>query len=37
MVKLLQKKYGVSKRDEDDKETPGEKDSPGAAAGTFDY
>ncbi len=29
MVKMLQKKYRVSKRDEDDKETPGEKDLAG--------
>ena len=29
MVKMLQKKYRVSKRDEDDKETPGEKNPPG--------
>jgi DNA repair photolyase len=36
MVKMLQKKYRVSKRDEDEKETPGEKDSPGAQ-GSFNY
>jgi DNA repair photolyase len=36
MVKMLQKKYRVSKRDEDEKETPGEKDPPGDQ-GTFDY
>ena len=36
MVKMLQKKYRVSKRDEDEKETPGEKDPPGDQ-GAFDY
>ena len=36
MVKLLQKKYRVTKRDEDEKETPDEKD-PSGAQGTFDY
>ena len=29
MVRMLQKKYRVSKRDEEDKEPPGEKDPPG--------
>ena len=36
MVRMLQKKYRVSKRDEDDNETPDEKD-PSGAQGTFDY
>ena len=36
MVKMLQKRYHVSKRDENDKETPGETNSPGDQ-GTFDY
>ncbi len=36
MVKLLQKKYRVSKRDEDQTKTPGEKVPPGAQ-GSFDY
>ena len=36
MVKMLQKKYRVSKRDEDTNETPGETDPPGAQ-GRFDY
>jgi DNA repair photolyase len=36
MVKLLQKKYRVTKRDEDETETPDEKISSGAQA-TFDY
>jgi DNA repair photolyase len=35
VVKLLQKKYGVTKRDEDT-ETPGEDDSPGGQ-GAFEY
>jgi DNA repair photolyase len=38
IVKLLQKKYGVSKRDEDKKETPGVNDPPGDMdQTTFDY
>ena len=36
MIKLLQKKYRVTKRDEDEKETPDEKD-PSGAQRTFDY
>ncbi|RPI55488.1 MAG: radical SAM protein [Acidobacteria bacterium] len=36
MVKLLQKKYRVTKRDEDERETPGETDSPGAQS-TFNW
>jgi hypothetical protein len=36
MVKMLQKKYRVSKRDEDDKETPDGKDPPGDQ-GTLDF
>ena len=36
MVRMLQKKYDVSRRDEDDAETPGE-DSPPGAQGTLEY
>jgi DNA repair photolyase len=36
IVRMLQKKYRVSKRDEDQTETPGGKDPPGDQ-GTFDY
>src|SRR5687768_11364955 len=36
MVRMLQNKYRVSKRDEDDEETPDEKD-PSGAQRTFDY
>jgi hypothetical protein len=36
MVKMLQKRYRVSKRDEDDTETPGGKDPPGAQ-GLLDF
>jgi len=36
IVKLLQKKYRISARDEDQKETPGENDPPGDQ-GTFQY
>ena len=36
MVRMLQKKYRVSTRDEDDKETPDEK-NPSGAQRTFDY
>jgi hypothetical protein len=36
MVKMLQKKYRVSKRDEDETETPGETDPPGDQS-SFDY
>ena len=36
MVRMLQNKYRLSQRDEDDKETPDEKDSPGEQR-SFDY
>jgi DNA repair photolyase len=36
MVRMLQKKYDVSRRDEDDAETPGEDSTPGAQ-GTLEY
>jgi DNA repair photolyase len=36
MVRMLQKKYRVSKRDEDDNETPDEKD-PSGEQGNFNY
>ena len=36
MVRMLQTKYSVSKRGEDDTKTPGEKDPPGGQ-GSFDY
>ena len=36
LVRLLQKKYGVSGRDESDSKTPGEHDAPGGQ-GQFDY
>jgi len=36
IVKLLQKKYRISARGEDEKDTPGEKDPPGDQ-GTFQY
>jgi DNA repair photolyase len=37
MVRLLQKKYGISKRDEDQTEAPGEDASPGVEQKTFDW
>jgi DNA repair photolyase len=38
MVKLLQNKYGVTKREEAETETPSENDSPGdCEQGSFDY
>ena len=37
MVRMLQKKYSVSKRGEDDAETPGEKDPPGDTQGRFEF
>jgi DNA repair photolyase len=36
IVKLLQKKYGISKRDEDEKNPPGDPEPPGEQ-GTLDY
>jgi DNA repair photolyase len=36
IVKLLQKKYGISKRDEDEKNPPGDSEPPGEQ-GTLDY
>ena len=35
LVRLLQKKYGISKRDEDQKQTPGEVTPPGAEQKAF--
>ena len=35
LVKVLQKKHGISKRDEDKTETPGEVDSPGTQQAVF--
>jgi DNA repair photolyase len=37
MVKLLQEKYGVSKRDGDKTETPGEQGPPGAEQKAFNW
>ncbi len=37
MVRMLQTKYRVSKRGEDDTETPGEKDPPGGQGRSFDF
>ena len=37
LVRLLQKKYGISKRDEDEKQTPGEETPPGAEQKSFDW